>query len=47
MPARVEELTAAQQAVPEPPYIYNGPLIEGDGVSIIRPTGDRPDGAKR
>ena len=47
MPALVEELTAAQQAVPDPPYIYNLPLIEGDGVSIIRPTGVRPDGTVR
>ncbi len=37
-PAWVAELTEAQQAVLEPPYIYNRPLIEEDGVTVVRPT---------
>lgn len=36
MPEWVSELTEAQQAVLEPPYIYNRPLIEEDG-SVVRP----------
>ena len=36
-PAWVGELTEAQQAVLEPPYIYNRPLIEEDGVTVVRP----------
>ena len=36
-PEWVEELTEAQRAVLEPPYIYNRPLIESDGVTIVRP----------
>ncbi len=35
-PDWVSELTEAQQAVLEPPYIYNRPLIEDDG-SVERP----------
>ena len=37
MPEWVNELTEAQQAVLEPPYIYNRPLIEPDGVTVVRP----------
>ena len=37
MPEWVSELTEAQQAVVEPPYIYNRPLIEDDGVTVVRP----------
>jgi Phytanoyl-CoA dioxygenase (PhyH) len=37
MPEWVSELTEAQQAVLEPPYIYNRPLIEDDGVTVVRP----------
>ena len=33
----VSELTEAQQAVLEPPYIYNRPLVEADGETVIRP----------
>ena len=36
-PEWVSELTEAQQAVLEPPYIYNRPLIEDDGISVVRP----------
>jgi ectoine hydroxylase-related dioxygenase (phytanoyl-CoA dioxygenase family) len=39
-PAWVEELTEAQRAVLEPPYIYNRPLIEEDGVAVVRPHRD-------
>jgi ectoine hydroxylase-related dioxygenase (phytanoyl-CoA dioxygenase family) len=35
-PEWVQELTEAQQAVLEPPYIYNRPLIEEDGT-VVRP----------
>lgn len=37
MPEWTNELTDAQRAVLEPPYIYNRPLIEDDGESISRP----------
>jgi hypothetical protein len=37
MPEWVGELTDAQQAVLEPPYIYHRPLIEDDGVTVVRP----------
>ena len=37
MPEWVSELTEAQQAVLEPPYIYNRPLIETDGETLVRP----------
>ena len=36
-PAWVGELTEAQQAVLEPPYIYDRPLIEEDGETVVRP----------
>ncbi len=36
-PAWVEQLTEAQRAVLEPPYIYNRPIVEDDGVSVTRP----------
>lgn len=36
-PDWVNELTEAQKAVLEPPYIYNRPLIEDDGVAVVRP----------
>lgn len=36
-PEWVSELTEAQQAVLEPPYIYHRPLIEDDGVTVVRP----------
>lgn len=36
-PAWVAELTPAQQAVLEPPYIYHRPLIEDDGEQIVHP----------
>jgi hypothetical protein len=36
-PEWVGELTEAQQAVLEPPYIYNRPLIEEDGETVTRP----------
>ena len=37
LPEWVSELTEAQQAVLEPPYIYNRPLIEADGETIVQP----------
>ena len=36
-PDWVGELTEAQRAVLEPPYIYHHPLIEDDGVTVVRP----------
>ena len=36
-PDWVGELTEAQRAVLEPPYIYDRPLIEADGVTVVRP----------
>lgn len=36
-PDWVSELTEAQQAVLEPPYIYNRPLVEDDGETVVRP----------
>ena len=36
-PEWVAELTEAQQAVLEPPYIYHHPLIEPDGETVVRP----------
>ena len=37
LPDWVSELTEAQQAVLEPPYIYHHPMIEDDGVTVARP----------
>ncbi len=37
LPDWVAELTEAQQAVLEPPYIYNRPLIEADGETLVQP----------
>ena len=37
LPEWAAELTEAQLAVLEPPYIYNRPLIEPDGVHVVRP----------
>jgi ectoine hydroxylase-related dioxygenase (phytanoyl-CoA dioxygenase family) len=37
LPDWVSELTEAQQAVLEPPYVYAHPLIEDDGVGVVRP----------
>lgn len=36
-PEWVGELTEAQRSVLEPPYIYNRPLIEDDGKTVVRP----------
>ena len=36
-PDWVSELTDAQQAVLESPYVYSHPLIEDDGVTVVRP----------
>jgi ectoine hydroxylase-related dioxygenase (phytanoyl-CoA dioxygenase family) len=36
-PAWVEELTEAQRAVLEPPYIYHRPIVEDDGATVTRP----------
>jgi len=47
LPDWVAELTPAQQAVLEPPYIYDRPIIEDDSVTIIRPKRVRPDGTIR
>ena len=41
-PEWVSELTDAQRAVLEPPYIYNHPIIEPDGVTVIRPHREFP-----
>jgi len=40
-PDWVSELTEAQQAALEPPYIYNRPLIEDDGITVVRPRRER------
>jgi ectoine hydroxylase-related dioxygenase (phytanoyl-CoA dioxygenase family) len=37
MPNWVSELTEAQQAVLQPPYVYNRPLIEEDGKTLVTP----------
>jgi len=37
LPDWMEELTDAQRAVLEPPYVYNRPLIEDDGETVVRP----------
>jgi len=36
-PEWVSELTEAQQAVMQPPYVYDRPLLEEDGVVLARP----------
>ncbi|MDX1934530.1 MAG: phytanoyl-CoA dioxygenase family protein [Capsulimonadales bacterium] len=41
-PDWVNELTEAQRAVLEPPYIYRRPLIEPDGVTVVRPHREFP-----
>lgn len=41
-PDWVDELTEAQRAVLEPPYIYHRPLIEPDGKTVVRPLRDYP-----
>ena len=37
MPEWVSELTAAQQAVLEPPYVYHRPLLKDDGETLVTP----------
>ena len=37
MPDWVSELTEVQQAVLQPPYVYNRPLIEEDGETLVSP----------
>lgn len=41
-PEWVSELTEAQQAVLEPPYIYNRPLVAEDGETVDRPRSHMP-----
>lgn len=41
-PEWTNELTEAQRAVLEPPYIYNRPLIEEDGVTVSKPHREFP-----
>lgn len=41
-PEWVSELTEAQQAVLEPPYIYNRPLVDEDGATVERPRSHMP-----
>ena len=36
-PGWVDELSETQQAVLEPPYIYNRPLVANDGVTVLKP----------
>lgn len=36
-PDWVDELTEAQRSVLEPPYIYDRPLLEEDGETVVRP----------
>lgn len=40
----VREPTPTQRAALDPPHIYNRPLNEEDGVTVIRPTRENPDG---
>lgn len=40
-PEWVSEMTEAQQAVLEPPYVYSHPLIEDDGETVVRPRTDQ------
>ena len=37
LPEWVNELTEAQRSVLEPPYIYDRPLLEDDGETVVRP----------
>jgi hypothetical protein len=37
LPEWTKELTEAQRATLEPPYIYHRPLIEDDGETVVRP----------
>ena len=37
LPEWVSELTEAQQAVLQPPYVYDRPLIEEDGETLVNP----------
>ena len=37
LPGWAAELTDAQRAVLEPPYVYNRPLVEDDGVGLASP----------
>jgi ectoine hydroxylase-related dioxygenase (phytanoyl-CoA dioxygenase family) len=37
MPEWVSELTEVQKAVLQPPYVYNRPLIEEDGETVVTP----------
>jgi hypothetical protein len=37
LPEWTSELTEAQRAVLEPPYIYHHPLVEDDGETVVRP----------
>jgi ectoine hydroxylase-related dioxygenase (phytanoyl-CoA dioxygenase family) len=41
-PEWVNELTEAQRAVLEPPYIYRHPIIEDDGRRVVRPHREFP-----
>jgi phytanoyl-CoA dioxygenase PhyH len=41
-PEWVNELTEAQRAVLEPPYIYQRPLIEPDGETVVKPRREFP-----
>jgi hypothetical protein len=41
-PEWVNELTETQRAVLEPPYIYNRPLIEPDGETVVKPRREFP-----
>jgi hypothetical protein len=41
LPEWTEELTEAQRATLEPPYIYNRPLVEDDGETVVRPLRER------
>jgi hypothetical protein len=41
-PEWVQELTEAQRAVLEPPYIYHRPLIEADGETVVKPRREFP-----
>ena len=36
-PDWLDELTEAQRSVLEPPYIYNRPLLENNGETVVRP----------
>jgi ectoine hydroxylase-related dioxygenase (phytanoyl-CoA dioxygenase family) len=46
LPDWVDELTEVQKAVVQPPYVYQRPLLEDDGVTLVYPQ-EEPDPPNR